>query len=67
MPGFDPLLTEFLTREELATELRRSPRTLDRWEILGFGPPRTKIGRRILYRRSSIQKWLAAQEQTAGR
>jgi hypothetical protein len=59
------ILSEFLTTEELATELRRNPRTLDRWEVLGMGPPRTHVGRQVLYRRTSVEKWLAAQEQSA--
>ena len=58
----EPILSEFITREELAAELRRSPRTLDRWEVLGLGPPRTHIGRTVLYRRTSVQKWLTTKE-----
>jgi hypothetical protein len=61
----EPILSEFLTTEELAAELRRNPRTLDRWAVLGMGPPRTHVGRKVLYRRASVQKWLAAQEQSA--
>jgi hypothetical protein len=57
-----PILEEFLTREELAAELRRSPRTLDRWKVLGVGPPRTPVGREIFYRRASVQAWLLACE-----
>jgi hypothetical protein len=58
-----PILSEFLTKEELATELRRSPRTLDRWAVLGVGPPRTLVGREIFYRRTSVQEWLCTCEQ----
>ena len=58
-----PILSEFLTKEELAAELRRNPRTLDRWDVLGVGPPRTHVGRQVLYRRASVERWLAAQEQ----
>ena len=65
MSNSEPILSEFLTTEELAAELRRNPRTLDRWEVLGMGPPRTHVGRKVLYRRTSVQKWLAAQEQSA--
>jgi len=61
-----PILEEFLTKEELAAELRRNPRTLDRWEALGMGPPRTYVGRKILYRRTSVQNWLVAQELPCG-
>jgi hypothetical protein len=63
MSNAEPILAEYLTREQLASELRRNPRTLDRWEVLGMGPPRTLVGRQVLYRRSSLLKWLAAQEQ----
>lgn len=63
MSSPEPILAEFLTKEELAVELRRNPRTLDRWDVLGMGPPRTFVGRKILYRRASVQKWLAAQER----
>jgi hypothetical protein len=62
MSTWEPILSEFLTREELAAELRRNPRTLDRWDVLRIGPPRTHVGRQVLYRRASVQKWLAAQE-----
>ena len=65
MSNSEPLLSEFLTKEELAAELRRNPRTLDRWDVLGVGPPRTCVGRQVLYRRASVQKWLVAQEQSA--
>jgi hypothetical protein len=60
----EPILSAFLTREELAAELRRNPRTLDRWAVLRIGPPRTRVGRKVLYRRASVQKWLAEQEQS---
>ena len=61
----ESILSEFLTREELAVELRRNKRTLDRWAVLGMGPPRTYVGRQILYRRASVEKWLSAQEQSS--
>ena len=64
MSASEPILSEFLTKEELAAELRRNPRTLDRWQVLGQGPPRTRIGRKIFYRRTSVQKWIVAQEQS---
>jgi hypothetical protein len=62
MSNSESILSEFLTKEDLAAELRRNPRTLDRWDVLGMGPPRTHVGRKVLYRRASVQKWLVAQE-----
>ena len=64
MSNSEPLLSEFFEKEELAQELNKTPRTLDRWDVLGIGPPRTRVGRKVLYRRTSVQKWLAAQEQS---
>jgi hypothetical protein len=61
------LLSDFLTKEELAAELRRTVRTLDRWAALHIGPARTCFGRTVLYRRSTVQKWLTDQEQTCRR
>ena len=61
-----PVLAEFMTTEELAAELKRNKRTLDRWDALGIGPPRTRVGRTVLYRRSSVEKWLWAQEHQGG-
>jgi predicted DNA-binding transcriptional regulator AlpA len=52
------LLGDFLTQDEAAAELNICERTLDRWRRLGEGPPITKLGRRVLYRRSSLQAWL---------
>lgn len=62
MPAVEGLLSDFLTREELANELQQNPRTLDRWNAAGTGPPRTKIGRKVFYRRSTVRQWLAKQE-----
>jgi hypothetical protein len=57
-----PLLDEFVTVDELAVELKRNRRTLDRWEKAGTGPPRTYVGKTVLYNRASVRKWLAKQE-----
>ncbi len=59
----EDLLADFLTQEEAASELRVCRRTLDRWQRLNEGPPITKIGRRVLYRRSSVQAWLREREK----
>jgi hypothetical protein len=65
MSKLEAILSDFLTKQELATELDRETRTLDRWDALGIGPPRTRVGRKVLYRRASVRRWLAAQERDA--
>ena len=59
------LFDNYQTPEALSGELRISPRTLDRWHRLGEGPPRCKVGRRVLYRRSSVAAWLMSREQAS--
>ena len=61
------LLADFLTQDEAAAELKICERTLDRWRRLGEGPPITKLGRRILYWRSSLQVWLRGREHQGAR
>jgi predicted DNA-binding transcriptional regulator AlpA len=47
---------------QVAEMLGISPRTLSRWHALRVGPPRCKLGRRVLYRKSAIDDWLLANE-----
>ena len=56
------LLTEYLTKAELAAELRRSVRSIDRWLLTGDGPPSIRIGNTTLYRRESVLAWLRSRE-----
>lgn len=56
------ILDEYVSPAELAGELKICVRTLDRWDALREGPPRVKIGRRVLYRKSSVAAWLTARE-----
>jgi hypothetical protein len=67
MSNFEPLLSDYLNLEGAATELKVSARTMDRWRKLGEGPPATKLGRRVLYRRSSLETWLREKEQRGNR
>lgn len=60
-----PVLAEYLTDKELAEELGVSTRTLERWRRLREGPPLTKIGKKVAYRRSAVSDWLAANERAA--
>lgn len=57
------VLEGYLRREELAQQLRLSPRTIDRWEALRKGPPRISVGRTVLYNIQSVQEWLLSNER----
>ena len=61
------ILGEYLTKAELAAELNRSTRSVDRWALTGDGPPCVRIGRRTFYRRAAVIEWLRGLETTPGR
>lgn len=59
----------YILRKVLAVELGERIRgkaysefTLIRWEKDGTGPPVTRIGRDVLYRASSVEKWILSKE-----
>jgi len=60
-----PVLDGYITLQQLADELGIGIRTLARWRALGEGPPVTRLGRQLLYRRSSVEAWLTSLEQDA--
>ena len=66
MPIEASIRNDYLTKHELARELGRSTRTIDRWHTLRIGPRRTKLGRKlVLYRRDHVEEWLSANAEQA--
>jgi hypothetical protein len=61
--GVTMLLQAFYSRAELAAELKKSERTLYRWERLRYGPPVTKIGNAPHYHKASVEQWLQDQQE----
>lgn len=57
------LFTDYLTQAAMAEAIGVSERTLTRWHSLRVGPPRTVIGRKILYHIPIARAWIAAQEE----
>jgi predicted DNA-binding transcriptional regulator AlpA len=55
-------LVEYLTKTELAAQLHKTVRTIDRMNLAGDGPPPTRIGRTTLYRREAVIEWLRSRE-----
>jgi hypothetical protein len=60
----EDLLNEYLTKAELAAQLKRSIRSIDRWRLSGDGPPCVRIGRRSLFRRQAVLEWLRGLESS---
>jgi predicted site-specific integrase-resolvase len=61
------LLEGFMTEAECAKELGFSVRTLQIWRTRGKGPPVTKIGGRVRYRRTSARAWVEQCEREGSR
>lgn len=51
---------EFLTTAEVADLLRAPVDTVRYWRQIGSGPPAAKVGRRVLYPRAGVEKWVAS-------
>lgn len=59
------ILDEYVSRKQLAADLKLAEATLIRWEKDGKGPPVTRIGRDVVYSIPSFKKWLREQERAA--
>jgi hypothetical protein len=56
-----PALSDILSSEETAAEIKVRPRTLESWRRRGFGPPFVRVSSRcIRYHRDDIERWLTA-------
>jgi hypothetical protein len=53
---------DYLNEEQFAAGVGRDLRTIRRWHALRIGPPRIKLGKKILYRKSSVALWLERKE-----
>jgi hypothetical protein len=63
----DSLLAGYLSENEMADQLRRNERTLQRWRKLQIGPPYTMIGEAPYYNIEAGRQWLTAGGTAAGR
>jgi excisionase family DNA binding protein len=50
-----------MTVGEAAAYLRTPVATLRYWRHLGVGPAGVRLGRRLLYRRADLDRWVSAQ------
>jgi len=57
------VLEGFISESDLARQLHRSVRTLQRLAAARSGPPRIKIGRSVYYKVESVRAWLAQLEK----
>lgn len=55
---YTDLLTDYLSVTAAAKALHVHPHTLKRWRWNNYGPQPVKVGGRMYYRASDIQRWL---------
>ncbi len=53
---------EYITAHGLAAALGVTARTIARWEAAHILPPKTKIGRRVLFDVAKLAGWLESRE-----
>ena len=53
---------QYFKAERVASLLGVSIRTLSRWGKTGAGPPKIKIGKRVLFDVVTLSEWLASRE-----
>jgi hypothetical protein len=56
-------LQEINTTEESARYLRLRKQTLEAWRLNGTGPAFLKLGRRVVYRREALERFMAERER----
>jgi hypothetical protein len=54
------ILDDYYTRAELAAELGVDESTIERWDRLRIGPPRTRRGKTPYYSRKGAREWFAS-------
>lgn len=58
--------SEYLSAAELAQWTGTPASTWRYWAMLGIGPTSSKLGRRRVWKRSLVEKWLREQEAATG-
>jgi len=60
-----PLLAGYLTRKQVAAELRIGIRTFARWRLQRKSPPACRVGGRLLFKRADVLAWIEQQKECA--
>ena len=56
-------MTAIANTKEAAQRLGLSARTLERWRLIGAGPPYHKLGSRVLYDIAAVDLWFEHQKR----
>lgn len=56
--------TDLMTLAETAAYLRTPVATLRYWRHLGEGPAGFRLGRRVVYRREDVDRWIGERQRS---
>lgn len=56
---------QFLLQSAAAELICHSERTLEKWRVVGIGPPFLKLGRRVVYERAVLIAWAQSKVRTS--
>jgi predicted DNA-binding transcriptional regulator AlpA len=60
-------MSEYLSTNQVAQETGIPPATLRYWRHADQGPASFTLGRRVVYRRTEVERWIAEQEKATRR
>jgi hypothetical protein len=49
---------EMLTTRDVSKEYKLTESSLEKWRVAGVGPNYLKLSRKVMYRRSDVERWL---------
>ena len=58
---------DLLTTAQVSALTGLSPATLRYWRHANEGPASFRLGKRVLYRREAVERWIEAQEKATTR
>jgi prophage regulatory protein len=59
-------MLQYLSAPDLERQTGTKASTWRYWAYIGFGPQSMKLGRRRVWKRSVVEKWLKEQEEAIG-
>ncbi|AFJ35075.1 MULTISPECIES: helix-turn-helix transcriptional regulator [Mycobacterium] len=60
-------MNDIMYASSVSAETGVNAATLRYWRHAGIGPASFKLGRRVVYRRSEVERWIAEQEKATRR
>lgn len=58
-------MSDLLEFDDVSKIMHTPVETLRKWRRNGYGPQSAKFGRRVMYRRSDVEAWIASQFLTS--